>query len=136
MVREIMKDVEFLSQVSKPATKEDLPIAIDLLDTLKSYEGRCVGMAANMIGVQKCIIVVKMETGNVAMINPVILKKSGEYEAEEGCLSLEGRRKCLRYDEIEVEYEDMEFVKHTETFQGYVAEIIQHEVDHLFGIII
>ncbi len=126
----------FLAQKSHPATKADMQIAIDLLDTLKAHEDGCVGMAANMIGEKKNIIVVAAEDGNVIMFNPIITKKMGQYETEEGCLSLEGVRSCTRYSMIEVEYEDINFEKHKEIFQGWTAQIIQHEVDHLSGIII
>ena len=104
MVKPIMRDVFFLNQKSEPAMKEDIQTAVDLLDTLKAHEDGCVGMAANMIGVKKCIIAVNMGFLNVATLNPKIVKKSGKYETEEGCLSLEGVRKCTRYQEIEVEY--------------------------------
>ena len=116
--------------------KEDIQTAVDLLDTLKAHEDGCVGMAANMIGVKKCIIAVNMGFLNVAMLNPKIVKKSGKYETEEGCLSLEGVRKCTRYQEIEVEYEDMNFKRQRQKYSGWTAQIIQHECDHLEGIII
>ena len=111
MVKPIMRDIFFLNQKSEPAMKEDIQTAVDLLDTLKAHEDGCVGMAANMIGVKKCIIAVNMAFLNVAMLNTKLVKKSGKYETEEGCLSLEGVRKCTRYQEIEVEYEDMNFKK-------------------------
>ena len=136
MVREVVHDVLFLGQKSESATQEDKQIAIDLLDTLKAHEEGCVGMAANMIGVKKRIIAVNMGFLNVAMLNPKIVKKSGKYETEEGCLSLEGVRKCTRYQEIEVEYEDMNFKKQRQKYSGWTAQIIQHECDHLEGIII
>ena len=136
MVKPIMRDVFFLNQKSEPAMKEDILTAVDLLDTLKAHEDGCVGMAANMIGVKKCIIAVNMGFLNVAMLNPKIVKKSGKYETEEGCLSLEGVRKCTRYQEIEVEYEDMNFKKQRQKYSGWTAQIIQHECDHLEGIII
>ena len=135
MVKPIMRDVFFLNQKSEPAMKEDIQ-TVDLLDTLKAHEDGCVGMAANMIGVKKCIIAVNMGFLNVAMLNPKIVKKSGKYETEEGCLSLEGVRKCTRYQEIEVEYEDMNFKKQRQKYSGWTAQIIQHECDHLEGIII
>lgn len=109
MIREIMHDTWFLSQKSEKATKEDAQIAQDLLDTLKANEEGCVGMAANMIGERKRIIVVNMGFMNTIMYNPVIVKKTGKYQTEEGCLSLIGVRKCTRYEEIEVEYEDINF---------------------------
>ena len=136
MVREVVHDVLFLGQKSESATQEDKQIAIDLLDTLKAHEEGCVGMAANMIGVKKRIIAVNMGFMNVAMFNPVIVKKSGAFETEEGCLSLIGVRKTTRYEEIEVEYEDMNFTKQHQKFSGWTAQIIQHECDHLEGIII
>ena len=136
MVREIMKDVFFLAQKSDPATKADLQVARDLLDTLKAHTDECVGMAANMIGVKKRIIVVNMGLMNVAMLNPVILKKSGPFETEEGCLSLTGTRKTKRFREIELEYQDQDMKKHVQKFTGWTAQIIQHECDHLEGIII
>lgn len=136
MIRPIMKDVLFLSQKSQPATPEDKQVAFDLLDTLKAHEDGCVGMAANMIGVKKNIIAVNMGFMNVAMFNPVIIKRSGQFETEEGCLSLIGVRKCSRYKEIEVEYQDINFQKKRQKFEGWTAQIIQHEVDHLGGKII
>ena len=136
MVKPIIRDVFFLNQKSESAMKEDIQTAVDLLDTLKAHEDGCVGMAANMIGVKKCIIAVNMGFLNVAMLNPKIVKKSGKYETEEGCLSLEGVRKCTRYQEIEVEYEDMNFKRQRQKYSGWTAQIIQHECDHLEGIII
>ena len=136
MIKPIMRDVIFLAKPSVPATPEDKQIAIDLLDTLKHNEDACVGMAANMIGVSKRIIVVNMGIMNMAMFNPVIVDKSGPYETEESCLSLIGGRKTTRYEEIEVEYEDMQFNKKRQKFTGWTAQIIQHECDHLEGIII
>lgn len=136
MIRPIMKDVLFLSQVSEEAGRDDLPVVQDLLDTLKANEAGCVGMAANMIGVRKRIIAVNMGFGNVAMINPVIVKKSGLYETEEGCLSLIGVRQTKRYQNIEVEFYDTKFVKQKQSYSGWTAQIIQHEIDHCNGIII
>lgn len=126
----------FLNQKSEPATKEDLPVAQDLLDTLKAHEHECVGMAANMIGVRKNIIVANMGFMNIAMINPVITKKTGAFQTEEGCLFLVGVRPCTRYKEIEVSYEDINFKKQKQKFTGWTAQIIQHECAHLQGIII
>ena len=134
MVRAIMKDVLFLKKKAVPATKDDMPVVQDLLDTLKANETGCVGMAANMIGVNKRIIAVNMGFANIAMLNSVIVSKKEPYEAEEGCLSLKGVRKTTRYQEIEVEYED--FKKQHQKYKGWVAQIIQHEVDHCEGIII
>ena len=136
MVRPIMKDVFVLNQKSEPAYKTDKQTAQDLLDTLKAHEKECVGMAANMIGVKKNIIAVNMGFLNVAMFNPKIVKKSGPYDTEEGCLSLTGVRPCTRYQEIEIEYQDMDFKKQRQKYSGWIAQIIQHECDHLEGIII
>lgn len=136
MIKKIMKDVLFLNRKAEKATEDDKQVILDLLDTLKANEDSCVGMAANMIGVNKSIIVVNMGLVNMPMINPVIIKKSGSYEAEEGCLSLIGVRKAKRYKDIEVEFLDAEFKKHRQKYSGWIAQIIQHEVDHLNGIII
>ena len=136
MVRPIMKDIFFLNQKSENAARDDAQVVIDLLDTLKANEGACVGMAANMIGVKKRIIAVNMGFVNVPMMNPVIVKKSGAYETEEGCLSLTGVRKATRYQEIEVEFYDGNWKKQRQKFSGWIAQIIQHECDHLEGIII
>ena len=136
MVREVVHDVLFLGQKSEPATQADKQVAIDLLDSLKAYEEGCVGMAANMIGVRKRIIAVNMGFMNVAMFNPKIVKRNGKYETEEGCLSLDGVRKCVRYQEIKVEYEDINFKRQRQKYSGWTAQIIQHECDHLNGIII
>lgn len=136
MVKPIMKDVLFLGQKSEPATKADMQVVEDLLDTLKANEAGCVGMAANMIGVRKRIIVVNMGILNMAMLNPVIVEKTGAYETEEGCLSLAGVRKTTRYEQIEVEYFDVNWKKQRQRYSGWIAQIIQHECDHLEGIII
>lgn len=136
MVRPIMRGIFFLRQKAQPATKEDKQIVQDLLDTLKANEAGCVGMAANMIGVNKRIIAVNMGFINVAMLNPVIVKKSGAYETEEGCLSLDGVRKTTRYENIEVEFQDISFHKQRQKYSGWTAQIIQHEIDHCDGIII
>ena len=136
MVKELIHDPIFLAGKSEPATKDDLFVAQDLLDTLIAHKDSCVGMAANMIGVKKCIIAVNMGFMNVAMFNPKIVKRSGKYETEEGCLSLTGVRKCTRYQEIEVEYQDMNFKKQRQKYTGWTAQIIQHEVDHCHGIVI
>lgn len=136
MVKPIMRDVFFLNQKSEQATKADMQVVQDLLDTLKANEEGCVGMAANMIGVKKCIIAVNMGFVNIPMINPVIVKKSGPYEAEEGCLSLIGVRKTTRYKDIEVEFLDAGFKKQRQKYSGWIAQIIQHEIDHCNGIII
>ena len=126
-----MRDLFFLRQKAEKATKGDFPVAIDLLDTLKAHEDGCVGMAANMIGVNKAIIAVNMGFMNVAMFNPKIVKRNGKYETEEGCLSLDGVRKCVRYQEIKVEYEDINFKRQRQKYSGWTAQIIQHECDHL-----
>lgn len=136
MVRPIMKDVFFLAQKSETATEADREIVTDLLDTLKANEKHCVGMAANMIGVKKRIIAISLGIINIAMINPEIIKKSKPYETEEGCLSLTGVRKTTRYEEIEVEFLDITFTRQRQKYSGWTAQIIQHECDHLEGIII
>lgn len=136
MVKPIMRDLFFLRQRAEKVTEADRQTAIDLLDTLKAHEDGCVGMAANMIGVNKAIIAVNMGFMNVAMFNPKIVKRNGKYETEEGCLSLDGVRKCVRYQEIEVEYEDINFKRQRQKYSGWTAQIIQHECDHLNGIII
>lgn len=131
-----MRALFFLRQRAEKATEADRQTAIDLLDTLRAHEDGCVGMAANMIGVNKAIIAVNMGFMNVAMFNPKIVKRNGKYETEEGCLSLDGVRKCVRYQEIEVEYEDINFKRQRQKYSGWTAQIIQHECDHLNGIII
>ena len=136
MVRPIVRDVLFLGQKSVPATKADLPVAQDLQDTLNANREKCVGMAANMIGVKKRIIIVNMGLSNVVMFNPTITKKKDPYETEEGCLSLTGTRETTRYQTIELEYTDSEWKRHKRSFSGWTAQIIQHECDHLDGIII
>ena len=136
MIKPIVRDVFFLNQRSEEATKTDLPVAQDLEDTLRANRERCVGMAANMIGFRKRIIIVSAGFANIVMINPVITEKSGAYETEEGCLSLPGERKTIRYNQITVKYLDKTFTAHTQTFSGYIAQIIQHECDHLEGILI
>lgn len=136
MIKSVMKDVIFLNQKSEMATEADMQVVQDLLDTLKANEAGCVGMAANMIGVKKRIIAVSMGFADIAMINPVIVKKSGEYETEEGCLSLIGVRETTRYKDIEVEFQDMNFNKQCQKFTGWIAQIIQHEIDHCDGIVI
>ena len=136
MVKPIIKDIFFLGQKSEPATKADLQVGKDLQDTLKANRDRCVGMAANMIGVKKNIIIVNIGIIDVVMFNPVILSKSGLYETEEGCLSLDGIRKTNRYKEIEVEYLDFNWKRQRVKLKDWPAQIAQHEIDHLFGIII
>ena len=136
MVREIMRDPMFLAQKSEPATEKDRQVAIDLLDTLRANLHRCVGMAANMIGVRKSIIAVAAGPFQFVMYNPVITEKKGPFLTEEGCLSLDGQRPCTRYEEIEVDYLDQSFKKQHRKYTGWVAQIIQHEVDHCNGIVI
>ena len=136
MVREIMRDEAFLSQKAEPATLEDLPVAQDLLDTLTAHKAGCVGMAANMIGVCKRIIVFDNEGKYTVMFNPEIIKKSGSYEAEEGCLSLSGTRKAKRWQSIKVQYQNEQFQIRFKTFTGWTAQIIQHEIDHCEGVLI
>lgn len=136
MIRPIVKDVLFLGQKSEPATKQDLPVGQDLMDTLRANQDRCVGMAANMIGVRKKVIIVNMGIMNVVMYNPVIVKKDTPFETEEGCLSLTGVRRTTRYQNIEVEYLDGSWKKQHRKYSGWTAQIIQHECDHLEGIII
>lgn len=136
MVKKIVKDVMFLSQKAEKATEKDKYIANDLLDTLKANRDRCVGLAANMIGYNKAIICVSGGLYDFVMVNPVITSRSEEYETEEGCLSLIGERKCKRYKEIEADYLDINFNKQHGKYTEFVAEIIQHEIDHTNGIII
>ena len=136
MIRPIMKDMLFLAQPSEEATKTDKAVITDLVDTLMAHRDGCVGMAANMIGVRKCIIAVMMGPMPVAMLNPVIVSRSGEYEAEEGCLSLTGVRKCRRYRDIELSYLDASFLPRRQRYSGWIAQILQHEIDHLSGVII
>ena len=136
MIKEIVKDVLFLEQKSEPATKEDAYVVTDLIDTLRANLDHCVGMAANMIGIKKNIIAVNTGNGMLLMFNPRIVNKQDQYETEEGCLSLEGIRPCIRYREIEVEYQDMSFRKQKHKYTGWTAQIIQHEIDHCNGIII
>ena len=136
MIKTIVKDVFFLGQKSEPAAKQDLAVGQDLMDTLQANRERCVGMAANMIGVKKRIIIVNAGIMNIVMYNPVIVKKDTPYETEEGCLSLTGVRKTTRYQNIEVEYLDGSWKKRRQRYSGWTAQIIQHECDHLEGIII
>lgn len=136
MIKPIVKDIVFLSQKSEPATKEDIAVIDDLTDTLRVNLEYCVGMAANMIGVKKRILVFTIGDIIIPMINPVILNKENSYETEECCLSLSGFRKTIRYEKIEVEYLDRNFKKQRQIFKGFTAQIIQHEIDHFEGIII
>ena len=136
MVREIMRDEAFLAQKAESAAPEDLPVAQDLLDTLTTHKDSCVGMAANMIGVNKRIIVFDNEGTYMVMFNPEIVKKSEPYQAEEGCLSLPGVRKAKRWKSIKVQYQNEKFQTRFKTFTSWTAQIIQHEIDHCDGIII
>ena len=136
MVREIMRDEAFLSQKAEPSTLKDLPVAQDLLDTLTAHKDGCVGMAANMISVCKRIIVFDNDGTYMVMFNPEIIKKSGSYEAEEGCLSLSGTRKAKRWQSIKVQYQNEQFQIRFKTFTGWTAQIIQHEIDHCEGVLI
>lgn len=136
MIKPIMKNVSFLRRKSTPATERDLTVGQDLLDTLRAHKNGCVGMAANMIGVTKRVIVVTVGFVDVVMYNPVILSAEGPYTAQEGCLSLEGVRTAKRYQTIEVQYRDSSWRECVQRFSGLPAQIIQHEIDHLSGIII
>ena len=137
MVRELIHDPIFLAQKSAPATAEDLDIARDLLDTLIFHRDSCVGMAANMIGTAKRIIVFDNDGSYMTMLNPVILKASEEYETEEGCLSLlGGPRKTKRFRKIKVQFQNLQLQVRIKTFTGWTAQIIQHEIDHCNGILI
>lgn len=136
MVREIMRDPLFLAVPSMEATQEDLPVAQDLMDTLRANRERCVGMAANMIGVHKNIIAFLDGRVYMVMLNPEIIRAEEEYEAEEGCLSLDGIRKAKRYRKIQVRYQTEKMLIKTRTFRDYTAQIIQHEIDHCKGILI
>lgn len=136
MVKAVVKDPLFLAQKSEMATEADKQVITDLLDTLRANLDHCVGMAANMIGVKKNIIVVAAGPFQFAMVNAVITKKVGAFQTSEGCLSLEGLRPCTRYREIEVDYLDQNFKKQHGKYAGTVAQIIQHELDHVAGIVI
>ena len=136
MIRDICKDEAFLAQKAEPATPEDLPVAADLLETLEHHKDGCVGMAANMIGVKKRIIAFDNDGAYMVMFNPRIVKQSGPYEAEEGCLSLTGTRKTKRWKSIKVEYQNEQFQTRLKTFTGWTAQIIQHEIDHCEGVLI
>ena len=136
MIQEICKDERFLAQKAEPATPADLPIAQDLIDTLTAHKDGCVGMAANMIGVCKRIIAFDNEGTYMVMFNPVIVRQSGPYEAQEGCLSLTGVRKTKRFQTVKVQWQNEQFQTRLKTFTGWTAEIIQHEIDHCEGILI
>ena len=136
MVRPIVKDTFFLAGKSDPAGETDRQVINDLVDTLRAHADECAGLAANMIGVRKRIIAINTDFLIIVMNNPVITKKSGPYDTEEECLSLEGSRNTTRFQNIEVEYDDINFNKRKEKFSGWIAEIIQHEIDHCDGIVI
>ncbi len=136
MIQPIMHDPLFLAQKSEPAAPEDRQVITDLLDTLRANLDRCVGMSANMIGVKKCIIVFCNGPFQMVMVNPQIIRQSGEYETEEGCLSLAGVRKTRRYQKITVKYQDQDFRQRTASYEGFTAQIIQHEIDHCSGVLI
>lgn len=136
MIKDIVKDQKFLAVKSEPATREDLPIAQDLIDTLKAHEDECVGLASNMIGVSKAVIIIKIGLSSTVMFNPQIVAKQSPYETEEGCLSLDERHKTQRFLIIDVEYTDLKWQRKKKRFRGFTAQIIQHEIDHINGIII
>ena len=136
MVKPICKNIFLLRQKAEQATPDDAGIGRDLLDTLKANEAHCVGMAANMIGENKRIIAVRAGALRLLMYNPTIVEQRGPYDAEEGCLSLAGTRKTVRYEEITVTFYDANWTKQRQSFRGYIAQIIQHEVDHTQGILI
>ena len=136
MIREICRDETFLAQKAAPATADDLATAQDLLDTLTAHKDGCVGMAANMIGVCKRIIAFDNDGTYMVMFNPVIVRQSGPYETQEGCLSLTGVRKTKRFQTIKVQWQNEKFQTRLKTFTGWTAEIIQHEIDHCEGIVI
>lgn len=136
MIRDICKDEVFLAQKAESATPDDLQIAADLLETLEHHKAGCVGMAANMIGVNKCIIAFDNEGTHMVMFNPEIVKRSEPYQAEEGCLSLTGTRLAKRWKSIKVRWQNEKFQDRVKTFTGWTAQIIQHEINHCEGIII
>ena len=136
MIRDICKDEAFLAQKAEPATPEDLPVAADLLETLEYHKAGCVGMAANMIGINKRIIAFDNEGTYMVMFNPEIVKKSGPYDGEEGCFSLTGTRPVRRWKSIKVRWQNEQFQQRLKTFTGWTAQIIQHEIDHCERIII
>ena len=136
MVKSIVTDIIFLGQKSEPATQDDISTADDLLDTLRANSDRCVGMAANMIGVKKCIIVFEADGTYCEMFNPKIIRQSQQYETVEGCLSLTGTRMVRRFQSIKVQWQNRKFQTRIKNFEGWTAQIIQHEIDHCNGIII
>ena len=136
MKKNIVKDVLFLGQKSEEAIPEDRSLALDLQDTLNAHLLECVGLAANMIGVKKRAIIIQLENANLVMFNPVLLEKQGLYQTEEGCLSLVGTRPTTRYEEITVVYRDVNWKSQTLHLSGFPAQICQHEMDHLEGVVI
>lgn len=136
MIKPIVRDTFFLSQPSKPATIEDIPIIKELQYTLNAHRGQCVGMAANMIGYHKNIIIFTLGPMDMVMVNPVIIAKDEPYETQESCLSLEGVRPTIRYRKIKIRYQDAQFKWHIGEYTDFFAQVIQHEIDHLHGIII
>lgn len=136
MIRNIVRSEEIFAQKAAPATKADVKTAVDLLDTLKASSDICVGMAANMIGVNRRIIACFLGPFPLVMMNPQITKKYGPYTTEEGCLSLDGKRSTRRYRHIDVTWYDTDFVRQHQQFEGFSAEVIQHEIDHCDGIVI
>ena len=136
MIRPIVRDEFFLGQKSEPANQQDVEVGRDLRDTLAANRERCVGMAANMIGANKRVVIVNFGFADAVMYNPVLLARNTPYEAEEGCLSLDGTRKTTRYQNIEIEYRDAAWKKQRQRYSGWIAQIIQHEMDHLEGVII
>ena len=136
MIRDICKDEAFLAQKAEPAVPEDIQIAADLLETLEHHKDGCVGMAANMIGVRKRVIIIQFGLMPLVLFNPVLVKKEGVYETEEGCLSLAGSRKTSRFEKIQVSYRDMNWTPQLISLEGFAAQICQHELDHLEGILI
>ena len=136
MVCEIMRDEDFLNQISEPVTQADIPVADDLLETLIAHKDGCVGMAANMIGISKRIIAIDNDGEYMVMFNPEIIKKTQPYDAEEGCLSLIDTRRARRWKSIKVRWQNRDFQVRIKTFTGWTAQIIQHEIDHCEGVII
>ncbi|MDO5078688.1 MAG: peptide deformylase [Streptococcus minor] len=136
MIKPIMKDILFLQQQSQEASQADLSIGKDLQDTLLAHQDACVGLAANMIGVQKRIIIVSLGFGHLVMYNPVLISKVKPYQTVESCLSLIGSRSTTRYEEIVVRYHNQDWQEVTMSFTGFTAQIVQHELDHLEGILV
>ena len=136
MVKDIFRDTFFLRRKSSQASLSDMQLISDLKDTLRVHHDTCAGMTANMIGYSKNIIIIALDDSDMIMVNPVIMRKAESYDTQEGCLSLDGVRRARRFDKITVRYEDESFMQHTEDYSGWTAQIIQHECDHLKGIII